>query len=232
MGRITSGGSSFTPVGAALMLLTAHATAGARVCAAQDARESVPSRGPTIGVWSAVARDEPLKTRVGHTHDRDLYALGVRAVWALAGRGAVRLDYEANVLPAVVSTQMPEYDCATAAAGCPPWASGVRLAGDRSVYGFGALPVGLRLRVAAGPRLALVARGNAGVVLFRQRVPDPGETRLNFWGDLGTGAELGVGRGLTAEAGFRLNHVSNANTGPVNPGMNSRMLELGVSWRR
>ncbi|MFL5577003.1 MAG: acyloxyacyl hydrolase [Gemmatimonadaceae bacterium] len=197
-------------------------------------------RPPALGAWTALARNEPLRTRFGHTHDRDLYAMGLRAAWALTHGAAVRLEYTVDFLPAVLSTEMPTYAvtprptgaCRSGEPCSAPLRSREALLAERSVYGVGVLPAGLQLRVPVGSRLSLLARGAAGAVWFDRRVPDPREKRLNFWGDLGAGAELAVASALSLGAGFRLNHISNANTGPVNPGMNSRMLELGVSWRR
>jgi opacity protein-like surface antigen len=221
---------------AAASVLTAAAWAplGAQTPAARAAAAPAPRRAE-FGVWTAAAHDEPLNTRVGHTHNRDLYVIGVRGAWALTRGPKVRLEYTADVIPAIVSTEMPTYPRRPVAA-CPSCRSAFTTpeerAAGRSVYGAALVPAGLQLRVAVGPRLSLLARAAAGLVWFERRVPDPGETQLNFWGDLGAGAELALTHVMALGAGFRLNHISNADTGPVNPGMNTRMLELGVSWRR
>jgi opacity protein-like surface antigen len=102
----------------------------------------------------------------------------------------------------------------------------------QTVYGFGAAPVGGEVRFRAARPLAFVVRGSAGGVYFSQPVPDPEERRFNFMFDLGAGAEFRFSRRLAVTAGYRLNHISNAGRGPVNPGMNSQMLEVGVSFAK
>jgi Lipid A 3-O-deacylase (PagL) len=223
--------------------LTAAAWARADAQTSDSAAAARIRPAATFGVWTAGARDEPLSTRVGHTHNRDLYAIGVRGAWPLSRGEVTRLEYTADVIPAIVSTEMPTYAEARRVLRCRPSMDSCAeplpasetpeaLASGRSVYGVALVPAGIQLRVAVAPRLSLLARAAAGVVWFERRVPDPRETQLNFWGDVGAGAELAVGGALALGAAFRLNHVSNADFGPVNPGMNTRLVELGVSWRR
>ncbi|MDQ3673965.1 MAG: acyloxyacyl hydrolase, partial [Gemmatimonadota bacterium] len=59
-------------------------------------------------------------------------------------------------------------------------------------------------------------------------IPDPAEKRLNFAFDAGAATELRIARRLSITTAYKINHISNAGRGAVNPGMNSRMLELGV----
>jgi hypothetical protein len=55
---------------------------------------------------------------------------------------------------------------------------------------------------------------------------------LNFTADAGVAADVRVAQRLALIAGWRLNHISNGGRGKVNPGMNSRMIELGLSLAR
>ena len=221
----------------ALGVATLLVAAPWRTSGAQTSRGGAPE-GRSVGVWSAVARDEPLRTRLGHTHDRDLYIVGVRAAWPLVGTngkgGRVWLDYTMDLLPAVVSTRIPSYSGPVSS--CAPDGGCTRSVGElrtswRTVYGAGIAPLGLALRVGVGGPLDVVLRGSAGIVYFTRRVPDPAEERLNYSADVGAALELRVASRLALSAGWRLDHLSNGGRGPVNPSMNSRMLEVGTTLR-
>jgi len=120
--------------------------------------------------------------------------------------------------------------------GCRIWPCGAPIITTEmtpaTAYGIGAVPLGYEMRVRAGKALAFAVRGSAGVVYFSRAVPDPAEPRLNFLLDVVAGTEVYFSPRFGFTAGYRLNHVSNAGTGPVNPGMNSQMLELGVIFSR
>jgi hypothetical protein len=189
---------------------------------------------PTFAVWTAFAGNEPLNTRIGNTNDRDLLLIGVRARWLLSVDGPVELAYTADLLPAVVSTGMPAYTFATVPGPlCPPNQTCappiITEMSRKTVYGFGAAPLGGEMRYRATRPLAFVLRGSAGGVYFSRPIPDPDERRFNFIFDIGAGAEWRFSRRVAMTAGYRLNHISNAGRGPVNPGMNSQMLELGLN---
>jgi hypothetical protein len=184
----------------------------------------VPRRTPVTGARVAVARGQLLKSRVGRLHDRDLYVVGVRRRWPVAVGRRASLAYSVDFLPAVLSTGMPEeYSLSCHAEVCV-------LSSARSmVYGVGLAPVGLQARMALTPRLGLVTGADGGMVWFARAVPDPDERRLNFSLDGRAGLELRVARELILTVGYRFNHISNGGAGPVNPGMNSHMFELGVA---
>jgi hypothetical protein len=98
-----------------------------------------------------------------------------------------------------------------------------------TVYGVGLAPVGLQAQIALTRRLGLVTGADGGIVWFARAVPDPDERRLNFWLNGRSGLELRVARELILVVGYRFNHISNGGAGPVNPGMNSHMIELGLA---
>lgn len=205
------------------------------------ARAQRPSTAPhsarTLAVWTALARDQPLKTRLRPTRDRDLYILGLSAHWPLRSAGRVTLAYTADLLPAVVTTNMPTAYTAVPPP-CPPQGPCIvplassQMVTRRTVYGAGAAPIGLELRLGVARPLALLVRGSAGVVYFARPVPDPAERQLNFTLDASAAAEVRVAPRLRLAVGYRFNHLSNAGRGQINPGMNSRMLELGVVLTR
>lgn len=66
-----------------------------------------------------------------------------------------------------------------------------------------------------------------GALLSDTKVP-PGETRYNFSLFADLGLEARIARALWLRAGYRFHHVSNADTGLRNPGINANALAVGV----
>jgi Lipid A 3-O-deacylase (PagL) len=189
-------------------------------------------------VWTASAHRQPLATRLGYRYDRGLVLVGVQKRWPLAESltGALELAYTIDLLPVVLSTEMPEYttrdvSCgAGAQRGCVTQVS--VLSGQHTAYGAGAAPIGFVARWRMSPAVGLQLRASGGMLYFSQVIPDPLGCQLNFTADAGLAADIQVAKRLALVAGWRLNHISNGGRGKVNPGMNSRMIELGLSLAR
>ena len=223
------------------LLLCAAAPLRAQGAVARDSmtqmRDETARRRP-ITVWAAGARNQALQTRAGSTHDRDLYLIGLRVAWPLIGRRGdppfAQLEYVMEIIPLVVSTNMPKYATEPLLPSCPtsgPCAYAAPPVEQRTAFGAGLTPLGLALHVGSRP-VGLVVRGGAGVVYFSHAVPDPEEPRRNFTLDLAAALETRVSPWVMLTVGYRFNHLSNAGRGPVNPGMNSHMLEVGATRAR
>ena len=92
-------------------------------------------------------------------------------------------------------------------------------------------PLGLRFVFPGGAfRPFGMARG--GIRFFDEVVPEPRGTRLNFVAELGVGLSRRLGGAYDAWLGLTLHHVSNANRGVKNYGINQFALNLGLLWRR
>ncbi len=75
-----------------------------------------------------------------------------------------------------------------------------------------------------------VFRAGTGILVADREVP-PGATRLNFSLLVGFGLDIDLSERWQLAPEYRFHHVSNANTGPVNPGTNSHTLVLGITLR-
>jgi opacity protein-like surface antigen len=75
-----------------------------------------------------------------------------------------------------------------------------------------------------------VFRAGAGI-LYASREVLPGETRLNFSLLVGIGVDIDISKKLQLAPEYRFHHVSNANTGPINPGINTHTLVLGLTFK-
>lgn len=85
-------------------------------------------------------------------------------------------------------------------------------------------------RLAPSARLHPVIRAGAGVLYANREVP-PGETRHNFSVIVGLGLDIDISSMFQIAPEYRLHHVSNANTGPVNPGINAHTLVVGLTFK-
>ncbi len=84
-----------------------------------------------------------------------------------------------------------------------------------------------RLRPARSVRP--VIRAGTGTLFTSRRVP-PGETRFNYTLFVGAGVEFAVSERRAIQIDYRLHHVSNAGTGPANPGINAHTVVVGLAW--
>lgn len=183
------------------------------------------------GAWIAGARHSAFHTRTGAPGYRNFYLTSVRLAWTLGGDDSSRPvsgSYFIDIIPAAVSTDMPEYlwnsHCRpeTLCPGATPI--------PHSVYAFGLTPIGWALAIGSGPaRLTIEASG--GGLWFTRRIPDPVATRFNFTASAGPTLELRVSQSQTLRVGYLWHHTSNGGTGKVNPGLNSGILAAGLLWR-
>lgn len=127
--------------------------------------------------------------------------------WSPAGSGWLRGNPTLSVelIPVMTFDQDPE-----------AWAPALNL-----VYEH-------RLLAAGG--LHPVVRAGAGILYASREVP-PGETRLNFSLLVGIGVDFDISKRIQLAPEYRLHHVSNANTGPVNPGINNHTFIFGLSYK-
>jgi len=236
-------GLAFAPSLRAQDSLWAHADTTPRRATPTPYTKAPPKKVTTFEIWSAGARNAPLKTRYGLKRDRELYLMGLRWSRPIGRHAGGVWEYTNDVLPMVAATQTPFYRDTTFTRRLRiPSRSGIgqetvtqrvdsMILFNRTVYGAGWVPLGLRYRTET--RYAQLVLGlSAGAVYFNRRMPDPEETQFNFTLDGTAVLDIPLGKHHGVSLGYRFNHISNANTGRVNPGMNSSMLQLGWSVRR
>ena len=205
--------------------------------AATDVRARVERPGATrpwwVGVWTGAAKNAPFVTRHGE-RQRDYYMTGLRVGRTMHSSSSLAFDYFVDLVPWIRSTGNPvSYT----------WVESCRQVGPNQTLvcttsevmetatarGYAVTPIGLQMRALRWRPVELVLGASFGAVLYDQRIPDPGEKRLNFMGDVTLGVQVPTQLGVTLLAGVRQNHMSNANTGDVNPGLEARVLYVGLT---
>lgn len=175
----------------------------------------------SFGGWVAGGIHEPIKTREGHMEDRALYVIGLNASRLVRQWRFGDIRFTPTLVPAVIATANREYETVVydgGGVGVIPY--------KKTAFGAGLIPVAVEATLRLSDNAGIVLGGGGGAAYFDRRIPDPDETRFNFLADGHTGVYVRSGFG-TATFGFRLQHISNGDTGRVNPGMDSRMLYVG-----
>ncbi len=215
-------------------LLPAGIAAGqdsASVNADAPVERARPDRPWWVGVWTGAAKNSPFATRQGERR-RDYYMTGLRIGRTMHSSRRLAFDYFVDLVPWVRSTNNPvrytsEETCALRQGLLQCRRHEVMK--TATTHGYALTPVGLQMRALRGRPVEIVVGASFGAVMYDQRIPDPGEKRLNFMGDVTLGVQVPTDLGVTVLAGVRQNHTSNANTGDVNPGLESRVLYVGLT---
>lgn len=153
--------------------------------------------------------------------------LTLQASLDLVRVGPVALRYVAQLDPLVRLDGVERYE-RLAARDAPLYVIG----GTTARHGIALVPLGLALEERLHPRVRLRAGTGLGVAGFTAHVPTAAGRQRNFIAQLETTASVRLGTATWLEGGMRWRHVSNGFTAWENPGLDSRLLVLGVSWRR
>lgn len=99
-------------------------------------------------------------------------------------------------------------------------------------YGFGVSPLGQKVNFLPRNRLQPYAALNAGFVAFTKTIPSDSATMFNFSFEFGGGVEWNTRPGRAWSVDYRLHHISNANRGVSNPGVDNGTFRVAYSfWR-
>jgi hypothetical protein len=179
-----------------------------------------------FGLWGGASVSDP--HLIGTTGDRQLSLFALRYGRLLLDSDAASLEYTVDVLPVEVLRQ-PAY------AACPPGQEGFCPSGRETAYGGGADPIGLKVNIFRRHRLQLFGASTAGFVVSQKRIPMdiPGGTQFNFTFDFQAGLQFfDDSRTQAWTLGYKFQHISNANTSSLNPGVDANVLFLGYSFFR
>lgn len=107
-----------------------------------------------------------------------------------------------------------------------PQANGQRV----YAHGAGGSPIGAQINFLYNHRVQPFLTSGGGFLYFDRQMF--GATQFNFTAQVGTGVQLFTSRHRSIDFGYKYHHISNANLGRINPGMDSHMLFVGVSFFR
>ncbi|HKN67120.1 MAG TPA: acyloxyacyl hydrolase, partial [Gemmatimonadaceae bacterium] len=179
--------------------------------------------------WAAGSNGSPFLTRTGIRH-RDFYQVAVRYERPLFATPGLRLEYLLDLVPAAMSTNDP-VDFTIVPCGNGNEYDGCYQPRTQTVYAAGLSPIGLAVQLFPDAPVSLRISGTAGALLFTRRIPDPLAGAFNFTAVAGLSAAVDMTHGFALDVGILGHHTSNGGTARANPGLNSRMLMIGVARR-
>ncbi|MFQ5707687.1 MAG: acyloxyacyl hydrolase [bacterium] len=178
-----------------------------------------------FSLWAGFSFNSPSGYYLGITGDREFFIAGIRFGTIVAANRNVALEYVFDLIPAAVVTNNPIHQVDGA-----PLSNGENQPVHRgSVYGAGLAPIGLQLYMWPRNRLRLFFGGTGGFLSFLKDVPVLDARKFNFAFDLGLGVQMITRSNLAVTFGYKLHHLSNANTADSNPGLDANIFYLGVA---
>lgn len=164
-----------------------------------------------FGLWTGGSPDS--SKIFGNVEDRQLLLFGLRYGRVLAAWESLALEYTLDIFPAAVVFEP----------------ANVRR-GSSTIYGAGLSPLGFKLLFGQQSWIKPFVAASVGFLYFQHDVPVPHSARFNFTPELGLGVQLLFTPQTALTVGYKLHHISNANTGRSNPGMDSHVIYAGFSF--
>ncbi len=200
----------------------------AAAACAQDAKSSTPPDAKDqqqftqqFGFWGGYANESPIE--IGVSPDRKFFEL--RGTWSIVVLNSqhTSLKWKSEVVPIATLHQPTEtfFDS--------------RLGGNftqqaNTRYAAGITPLGLQLNLLRHHKVQPFTDIEAGFLIFNDAVPVPNARAFNFTFGFGAGLEIFTGPRNSLTLGFKYHHLSNNETAPANPGVDSPMAYVGYSW--
>ena len=210
----------------------------------------------SFGISSSFAPDSS-HILIGDAEQRRVWTAGLEYSRRLWGNGSLRLDYEGSVAPFFQErdpTLVAEYSIIAGYRGTLP-SSGERVIyvnndpvgmagggggapvpvypiyGSTKTYAFAMSPIGARISGFSSHRLQPTFSTDLGMVFSSRDLPVDDSASVNFLFSFGPGVEILRGNGaIRLEYLYR--HMSNANSGDNNPGVDSGVFRLTLSRLR
>lgn len=95
--------------------------------------------------------------------------------------------------------------------------------------GFGFSPIGFLFMQENFSFFTPYLKTSGGVILMEDKFPTNRSRRLNFTFDITAGGNLNITSFLALSFGYKFHHISNAETGSENPGLDSNILFLKLT---
>ena len=161
----------------------------------------------------------------GTSLHRQLFLLNLEYARILGSHGPFTLKYTADVIPVAIETQPTTYYIVH---------QKVLKNSAGTVFGAGANPFGFQVNFGR-KKIQPFANSGIGFLYFSRQVPAPDSSQFNFTFNFGGGIQFFTAARRSFTLGYKYHHLSNAETGIINPGIDSNVIYVGFSfigWRR
>lgn len=99
-----------------------------------------------------------------------------------------------------------------------------------SLSGIGISPLGFQLNFLKDSDAQPYLSTSGGFIVLEREFPDERGTRFNYTFAIGMGIEIGLTSNSSVLIGYRYFHLSNAEVGMINPGIDSNSLYLAFTF--
>lgn len=187
----------------------------------QSSTEGIQKRWNEFGVWGGISFHAP--TLIGKTPDARFGNIGLRYGRVLAASKTVAFEWTIDVIPLSILSNKRF-------TAVPNGTGGFTITETRkSVYGFGAAPIGLKFNFRRNRSIQPFGHATGGFIYFNEEVPLAGAARLNFTFDFSGGVQIVHSNHRAFTVGYKYEHISNGSRAPFNPGVDVQMIYTGFS---
>ena len=166
-----------------------------------------------FGVWAGYSPTSP--HGIGVSSDRQLFLLNGSYARVIHTTKTVAIKYTVDIVPVALITQPAETFLTN---------SGTLISHNaQTVYGGGMNPIGFQFNFRRGHKWQPFANAHGGFLYFTQQVPVIDSSQYNFTFSFGGGVQVFSGDRSSFSLGYRYYHLSNANTGDRNPGVDANL---------
>ena len=192
----------------------------AAATAPQSSTEGLQKGWNEFGVWGGISFDAT--TLIGKTPDAKFGNIGLRYGRVLKTSRTVAFEWTIDVIPvAILSNNRFTV---------VPSGSGFIVTQTRkSVYGWGAAPIGLKFNFRRDRRVQPFGQATGGFIYFNEQVPLAGAARFNFTYDFSGGVQIVNSNRRAFTIGYKYQHISNGYRATFNPGVDVQMIFAGFS---
>ena len=204
-----------------LMLPTVASGQPARETEPQSPTEGIQKRWNEWGIWGGISFDSP--TLIGKTPDARFGNVGLRYGRVLAASKTVAFEWTIDAVPLSIisnSRLLPVFSENGFTVYAPK---------RKSVYGWGAAPIGLKFNFRRNRRVQPFGHATGGFLYFSEQVPDLNTSQFNFTFDFSGGVQIVNSDRRSFTMGYKYQHISNGYTGIYNPGVDVQMIFAGFS---
>jgi hypothetical protein len=202
------------------MLLLAFSVAALPQTTTTSTSEGIQKRQNEFGVWGGISFDAP--TLIGKTPDARFGDIGLRYGRVLAASKTVAFEWTIDAIPVAVLSNSRFIVV-------PSGTGFVFTQTRKSVYGWGAAPIGLKFNFRRNRRLQPFGQATGGFLYFNEQVPVAGAARFNFTFDFSGGVQIVNSNRRAFTIGYKYQHISNGYRANFNPGVDVQMIFAGFS---
>lgn len=187
-------------------------------------------------VWGGYSPDS--LTWIGKSEARRLFMAGAGWRRVMLATDRIAWKFTVDIVPVALVSQPTlngmetVLDAKRLAAECQAAGISCGPVGRRSTYGIGFAPVGFEFNFRRRHRVQPVVAINAGLLHFTRDVPIADSMQTNFTFSWAGGLQIFTSESKSVTVGYRFHHISNANAGNFNPGIDSNFLYVGYSFHK